>query len=908
MNRGQDAAVLRAQTQQAALFELLKGGITTAGTDQAFRALTEAAAKTLGVSRVAIWLFSADHSRLVLADQYTFGEREQAGGLELLADRLPAYFEALRTSRVIAAPDAETDPRTCEFGSGYLEARGVVSLLDAGIWQAAEPKGVVCATTASERRDWTLDEQQFACSIADLAAAALDYERLTEAQSRLAESEELFSRAVRASPDPISIVRLTDNRILHVNESFLQVGGFQADELIGHSAAEHAAAVWVNPHDRERFIGRLRGEGLVRDFETDLRTRAGNVRAFRLSGYTIEISGDPCVVMVGRDVTEQKRQERLVFEIAQGLSAEIGESFFRSLVVHLTRALDADFAFVGEIDPDDGRRIRTIAMQADAHEHPNISYELAGSPSEAVMGRGVSAYPSGVCGQFPLDRGLSDERIEAYAGAPLKDSRGQALGLIAVMFRRPLDNLVLAENLLRIFAARASAELERRQQLRELEHLALHDALTGLPNRARFKQDAEAGLQRVLSEGRSAGLLLVDLDRFKEVNDTLGHHVGDVLLLGVSNRLGQEIGQRFHGRVARLGGDEFGVWLEGLEAESVAQSAAAHTLSVLTKPFEIEGYRLELGASIGIAIAPRHAASVSGLLRCADVAMYAAKARGAGFAVYEASQDPYSQRRLTLLSELGGAVGRGEMRLAYQPRVSLATNSLRGFEALIRWQHPRLGVLMPAAFIPLAELSDVIRPLTQWVLGEALRQLRSWRDAGGAVRISVNLSARQLLDNGFPEQIERLLREHGVDPGALELEITESAIIADPERAGAVLARIRALGVQIAVDDFGTGYSSLSHLKRLPLHALKIDVSFVRQMLSNAQDRVIVESTIGLAHNLGLTIVAEGVEDEATDAALRASGCDEGQGYFYSQPLDAQGAGEWVRRSVTRKGSALDAR
>jgi EAL domain-containing protein (putative c-di-GMP-specific phosphodiesterase class I) len=320
-------------------------------------------------------------------------------------------------------------------------------------------------------------------------------------------------------------------------------------------------------------------------------------------------------------------------------------------------------------------------------------------------------------------------------------------------------------------------------------------------------------------------------------------------------------------------------------------------LQLLAKRFEVEGYRLEIGASVGIAMAPRDAGTADGLLRCADVAMYSAKRSRTGYAVYSSSQDPYTAERLTLLSELSGAFRRGEMVLHYQPRVSLAQKRLRGFEALVRWNHPRLGRLPPAQFIPLAELSDVIRPLTLWILEQGLRQQREWADAGHPTRLAINFSARHLLDDDCPDQIAALLAREGIAAESLELEITESALIADPEHATATLERIRALGVQIAVDDYGTGYSSLSHLRRLPLHALKIDVSFVRNMLRNAQDRVIVESTVGLAHNLGLNVVAEGIEDEGTLAALRAMGCDEGQGFYIGAPMDAEEAARWMRAS-----------
>jgi diguanylate cyclase (GGDEF)-like protein/PAS domain S-box-containing protein len=893
MDRSRETAGFRAQAQQAALFALLKNGVPTAGAQVAWRALTEAAGRTLDVARASIWLLSGDHEQLVLADLFDSEQGRHEGEATLQAHRYPSYFHALRWNRAIVAPDAAADPRTCEYAADYLGSHGIVSMLDAGIWQEGEAKGVVCLESVGVRREWTADEQQFASSLADIAATVLVHESLHAARKRLQETQELFSGAIRASPDPIAVVRLADSRILLVNASFLRVSGYEEPEILGHTSIE--MGFWSDPSQRDAWVRRIRDEGTVRDFEVEFIVKGGRRRAFVLSGERLEVRGEPCLVLVARDVTDRKRQEALVSQIAQGVVEQTGEPFFRSLVGHLARVLEADLAFVGEIHPADPGRIRTIAVHAGGGAAADFEYALSGSPCETILGRGVCAFPDHVADLFPRDHGLAEKGIRAYVGAPLNDSAGRPLGLMTVLFRQPLEEPQLAENLLRIFASRASAELERGHDLRALEHLAHHDPLTDLPNRIRLKQCVDAGLAAEGAGGAGRGaLLLIDLDRFKEINDTLGHTVGDVLLQRVAATLREGMHRHPRGCVARLGGDEFALWLPGVAQAAVAADAATHVLAILTAPIDIEGYRLEVGASVGIALAPAHAATSSGLLRCADVAMYAAKRTGSSHATYDASQDPYSTERLTLLSELGMAVRGGELRVHYQPRVRLADGVVRGFEALVRWQHPRLGLLPPARFVPLAELSDVIRPLTFWVLGEALRQQREWRDGGRDVRIAVNLSARHLMDEGCASRIAELLVRSGADPAALELEITESAIIADPERAGATLERIRALGVRVAVDDFGTGFSSLSHLKRLPLTALKIDVSFVRQMLSSPADRAIVESTIHLAHDLGLAVVAEGIEDEATLATLRAHGCDEGQGYFISHPMPATLATAWL--------------
>jgi predicted signal transduction protein with EAL and GGDEF domain len=317
-------------------------------------------------------------------------------------------------------------------------------------------------------------------------------------------------------------------------------------------------------------------------------------------------------------------------------------------------------------------------------------------------------------------------------------------------------------------------------------------------------------------------------------------------------------------------------------------------LAALTAPFDIQGYRLEIGASVGIALHPAQGNSAMDLLRCADIAMYIAKRRGVGYALYDAADDAYSPERLLLISQLGTAVRGNELELHFQPRLNLQTDQPTGFEALVRWRHPTMGLLPPSQFIPLAELSDVIRPLTLWVLDRALAQVQAWSFLNRSMRMAVNLSARHLMDDSCADQIARLLSKHGVTPHLLELEVTESAIIIDPERATRTLNRIHEMGVHVSIDDFGTGYSSLSHLKQLPLSALKIDMSFVSNMLRNPKDAAIVESTIGLAHNLGLSVVAEGIEDENTLVHLRTLGCDEGQGFLIGRPMLPVQALDWI--------------
>jgi diguanylate cyclase (GGDEF)-like protein len=427
---------------------------------------------------------------------------------------------------------------------------------------------------------------------------------------------------------------------------------------------------------------------------------------------------------------------------------------------------------------------------------------------------------------------------------------------------------------------------------RRLRHQALHDALTGLANRSLLHRRAE----RALRGDEAGAMLLIDLDRFKEVNDTLGHDHGDEMLVEVAGRLRGAI--RRGDTLARLGGDEFAVLLDGLPHRGAAIELAARLQDALRRPFALRGVSIELEASIGVALYPDHGTNVGTLLQRADVAMYDAKRGGHGIAVYTAERDPYSADRLGLLAELRRAIAGDELVLHYQPKVALRSGAVTGVEALVRWQHPARGLLAPDQFIPLADRTGAIADLTRWVVDSALAQHRAWRDEGLDLPVAVNLAAANIVDVALPDAIAALLARHGVSGDRLECEISEHTVMADPLRASDVLDRLRALGVRLSLDDFGTGHSSLAYLKRLPLDEVKIDRSFVSGMAEDENDMVIVRSTIDLARNLGLTVVAEGVENAETMDELAALSCDTAQGFHLSRPLPAAALNDWLAARV----------
>jgi diguanylate cyclase (GGDEF)-like protein len=444
-----------------------------------------------------------------------------------------------------------------------------------------------------------------------------------------------------------------------------------------------------------------------------------------------------------------------------------------------------------------------------------------------------------------------------------------------------------------MFRIVAGASKTLRHQAEVNEHQALHDALTDLPNRTLFHDRVHQALTAARREHVPSAVMIMDLDRFKEVNDTLGHASGDELLKQVGIRLRESL--RESDTVARLGGDEFGVLLPKVLDSAAAVAVARKLRTTLEEPFTIHGLALQMEASIGIALYPDHGTDVQSLLQRADVAMYVAKEHPAGCEVYARERDAYSPDRLTLLTELRRAIDRGQLVLHYQPKVDLRTGGIHGVEALVRWKHPERGMVPPDEFIPPAQKTGVIGPLTMFVLDEALRQCRNWALQGLDLCVAVNLSTRNLLDVHLPDTVGELLSRWEVSPSLLELEITESTILADPVRAMQILSRLDEMGVRLAIDDFGTGYSSLAYLKRLPVDELKIDKSFILGMEDSENDAVIVRSTIDLGRNLGLRVVAEGVETSTAWNRLASLGCDIAQGYYLSRPIPAAELTEWIR-------------
>ncbi len=579
-------------------------------------------------------------------------------------------------------------------------------------------------------------------------------------------------------------------------------------------------------------------------------------------------------------------------EITSGLSDDRVRALERAFTVNLS---PLDIVEVGIFDLDGRVVFATDTTEIGEPAEPSTHL------SRALQGQAVAAISDMSEADDPILR-RHGEVLVAYL--PLQFGHGPAVpqdGVISTTLPYAPIRATIEADTRRLYAVLAGAlavlwvvlfrlvagaSRALRHQSAENERQALHDRLTGLPNRSLFQDRLEHTVTAAQRSDERVGVVIMDLDRFKEVNDTLGHHHGDVLLTQVAHRLRDTL--RSGDTVARLGGDEFAFLLPAIGSDADAVAVAEKVRAALERPFDILGLSLEVGASLGIAMYPDHATTPDALLQKADVAMYAAKRDQRGQTLYDPSDDGHSTDRLVLAGELRRAIDQGELVLHYQPKVHVASGVVTDAEALVRWDHPERGRLSPDQFVPIAERSDLIQPFTEAVLDMALRDCRAWNDRGHTVGVAVNLSVRNLHGGDLVNVVARLLDHHGVPAGMLTLEITETMIAADPGRARAVVVGLRGLGVRMSIDDFGTGYSSLAVLRTMPVNELKIDRSFVNDVLSSPDAAAIVEFSRELGHQLGLAVVAEGVEDARTASILARIGCDLAQGYWYARPLAFQ--------------------
>lgn len=759
------------------------------------------------------------------------------------------------------------------------------------------------------------EDPEFAEHLVRLVAVrvATELERQRAEQS-MRESQSRYRALFDAAGDAVFLMR--GDVFIDCNPRTLSIFGCARDQILGQSPQRFSPLRQPDGRDShtkalEKIAAALSGEPQSfywRHLQWD-----GTAFEAEVTLTRVELDGEYHLLAIVRDVTQRIRDQRALLDSKAALEKRNASL---KLINRLAQQLHAtqDLKAIGE---------QTLHALSGLEEAPTGAFYLVDPEKrelEILSFFGCDEDTAQAGARLPLEGSLSgaairegdilvcpditaDDRLEPRMQRPLMDTGIKSALLMPLFFMGvPLGtiNLVFRENrhfpreelsTLRAIAGSVAVAVKNAQNFAQTEYRALHDSLTGLPNRSWLHEHLP---ERLASAGGKAALMLLDLDRFKEVNETLGHHVGDELLKLIGPRIREGLSARSD--VVRLGGDEFVCAAYGVGGVRKAEEAAGRILDRLGTPFELDGMHLEIGASIGIALYPAHGTDSHALLRCADVAMYRAKEAGTGYRLFDESFDRNAPERVAILTDLRGALRSGQLFLEYQPQIALNRDCTVACEALIRWRHPQLGTLYPGRFVRLAEMSNVIVPLSSWVMDQALAQLRAWEDEAQGVRVAINLSPRNLLNRECPGTIARLIQEHRVSPELIEIEITENALISDPGRARETLMRIARLGVNLAIDDFGTGYSSLSYLKQLPIHVLKIDKSFVTGMLEDVQDEEIVRSTIDLAHNLGLRVVAEGVENEQILRVLKEMGCDLAQGYHISRPVGAAPALEVLRR------------
>ena len=705
------------------------------------------------------------------------------------------------------------------------------------IWDSEDETGrlVGAFNTMLQQLDFQRVEQQ------DLVARA----SAADAQRQL----------VDAIPIPLMVTSIPHHRVLHANQAaHAWQGGLELDPWVGGMSA----------HARSRFFQRLSDLGAVDEFEVCW-SGGGTPTWALISARLIDYQGQRAVLSTFTPINKTKLMESRL-----ELWAKVFEASAESLIV-----MDADMRII-TVNQAFRRHslydmVELIGKRPAFLLSPHNSHEQLDSLRQTLARRGYWQ------GEIWIQR----KSLEAYPAW---------LVMNAV---RDLDGVTTH------FIASSLDISERKASERQIEHMAHHDALTGLANRHVSKLRLAAAIAQARRSGEKVGVLFVDLDRFKHVNDALGHHVGDALLQSVSARLLQLV--REGDTVSRLGGDEFVVILNGIgDAAAIGDLLDARLIPAMREPHQVEGSELYVSCSVGVAIYPDHGTDMDTLMRHADAAMYQAKSGGRDHArMFTPQMEEQQLQQLHLETDLRHAIERHELVLYYQPRIDARSGRLNGVESLIRWQHPQRGLIAPDSFIPAAEESGLIVPIGAWVIREACRQHVAWREAGaGDIGVSVNLSAIQLKHGGLVATLREVLRDFPIAPGLIEFELTESILMENVDDTIATLRAIKALGFALSIDDFGTGYSSLNYLCRFPLDKLKIDMSFVQNIHKSPQNLAVTKAIIGLGHTLGLSVTAEGVESAADAEVLRHAGCDELQGYYFACPMAQAQLATWLAQTT----------
>ena len=723
-------------------------------------------------------------------------------------------------------------------------------------------------------------------------------------------SNEKYLKIFSASPDSVTINRLSDGSYLDANQGFTKLLGYMRDEAIGKTSLE--LGVWVNSEERSRWTDILKAKGEIIEYEADFRAKSGDIRTCDTSAKLIELDGEQCVLTVTRDITARKRSEREILNLNQSLENNLKE--MQELNATLEEEIDERVQVEEELHQKEAALIKSSESLSLAAELAHLGsweydeetdlFELGDDfyavleTDEAREGRFIASatyirefvHPDDkwiVVNEIMKTKEAHDHNYSSQLQHRVIRRDGEVRTVVAQVRSATgvNGNVFKHYGAIQDITDRVKIEEALLQKTDTIRHMAYYDSLTNLPNRRYLHERLGEELENTQRCASRGVVFYIDMDDLKLVNDTYGHKCGDEIIVASGARIVDKIG--LDAFVAHIGGDEFFAILPGVNDRSQVADIAKRVLNALSQEHEMYGTHFHMTVSIGVAFYPTDGNTVEEIVKVADNAMYAAKNTGKNCCrFYEASMQAEKYYQMRLTNDLRYAIEREELSLHYQPQITTSSKAVVGFEALLRWSSAKHGSVSPLQFIPLAEQSDLIYSIGQWVVQEACRFIRRLSDQGwGYLHVAVNISAKQLIADNFTAIIQNAINEAGIEPQQLELEVTESMLMVSMEEAIFKLNKLKALGVNLTLDDFGTGYSSLTYLRRLPIDTVKIDKSFIDQMMTDGHVDQIIGTIISMAHILEMTVIAEGVEKEPQFMSLNLHGCDRIQGYLFSKPV-----------------------